>query len=256
MIRDERERLDMGDTFQRVTGNRLLSHWSGLLDTGAQQLTRLLRRDSRLLRGVTITQMVTFDQWGDALWQRVCRDYPVMVVRDQPYLNWRFACRPDARYTLLVATRGPDLVGYLVLRSTERARVRWGYLVDFLVEGSSSSLFALLVEEAVECLRRERVAIISCLASYADIQDDRVFRLPKSYPVYDSDYRDSLAVIREFVGGLENFHTIGRNGLHRYNNQDHSMLTGMLAVRNLLGEEHDLWSVNTERSYYEEFTTK
>ncbi|MBI2351386.1 MAG: FAD-dependent oxidoreductase, partial [Deltaproteobacteria bacterium] len=50
-----------------------------------------------------------------------------------------------------------------------------------------------------------------------------------------------------------NLQTIGRNGLHRYNNQDHSVLTGMLAVKNLLGEGHDLWSVNTDRSYYEEF---
>ena len=62
--------------------------------------------------------------------------------------------------------------------------------------------------------------------------------------------------IRVFLATMDNLQTIGRNGLHRYNNQDHSMLTGMLAVRNVLGEEHDLWNVNTERSYYEEFTTE
>ena len=91
------------------------------------------------------------------------------------------------------------------------------------------------------------------LASYGDIQDGCVIRVPKAYPVYDSDYRGFLAVIREFVGSLENFQTIGRNGLHRYNNQDHAMLTGMLAVRNLmLGEQNDLWSVNTDQEYHEE----
>ncbi|MFQ5904855.1 MAG: hypothetical protein ACE5JO_14325, partial [Candidatus Binatia bacterium] len=91
------------------------------------------------------------------------------------------------------------------------------------------------------------------LASYADIEDGCVVRVPKAYPVYDSDYRDYLAVIREFVDSLENFQTIGRNGLHRYNNQDHAMLTGMLAVRNLmLGEQNDLWSVNTDQEYHEE----
>ena len=59
--------------------------------------------------------------------------------------------------------------------------------------------------------------------------------------------------MREFVDGLENLQTIGRNGLHRYNNQDHAMLTGMLAVRNLMdGERHDLWSVNTDQEYHEE----
>jgi protoporphyrinogen oxidase len=91
------------------------------------------------------------------------------------------------------------------------------------------------------------------LANYADIEDGCVCRVPKSYPVYDSDYRDHLTIVREFVDGLENFQSVGRNGLHRYNNQDHAMLTGMLAVRNLvLGKKHDLWSVNTDQEYHEE----
>jgi len=83
-----------------------------------------------------------------------------------------------------------------------------------------------------------------------------VVRVPKAYPVYGSDYREALAVVREFVDSLENFRTIGRNGLHRYNNQDHAMLTGMLAVRSMvLGEPHDLWSINTEQDYHEEVRT-
>jgi protoporphyrinogen oxidase len=82
-----------------------------------------------------------------------------------------------------------------------------------------------------------------------------VIRQPRAYPVYDREYRKHLEVIKGFLATVDNLQTIGRNGLHRYNNQDHSMLTGMLAVRNLLGENHDLWSVNTEQSYYEEFTT-
>jgi protoporphyrinogen oxidase len=91
------------------------------------------------------------------------------------------------------------------------------------------------------------------LAIYSDIESGCVFRVPKSYPIYDSDYRDSLAILKDFVGGLENFQTIGRNGLHRYNNQDHAMLTGMLAVRNIvLGERNDLWSVNVDQEYHEE----
>ena len=80
-----------------------------------------------------------------------------------------------------------------------------------------------------------------------------VVRVPKAYPVYGSDYREALAVVREFVDSLENFRTIGRNGLHRYNNQDHAMLTGMLAARSMvLGEQHDLWSVNADQEYHEE----
>ncbi|HBE53529.1 MAG TPA: FAD-dependent oxidoreductase, partial [Cyanobacteria bacterium UBA11369] len=93
------------------------------------------------------------------------------------------------------------------------------------------------------------------LAVQRDVKDGFVFRQPKAYPVYDSEYRQHLKTIQSFLSTIENLQTVGRNGMHRYNNQDHSMLTAMLAVRNILGENHDLWEVNTERSYYEEFTT-
>jgi tetrahydromethanopterin S-methyltransferase subunit F len=85
------------------------------------------------------------------------------------------------------------------------------------------------------------------------VVDGCVLRAPDAYPVYDADYRAALATVRAFVDGLENFQTIGRNGLHRYNNQDHAMMTGMLAARNLTaGEKNDLWSVNTDQEYHEE----
>jgi protoporphyrinogen oxidase len=91
------------------------------------------------------------------------------------------------------------------------------------------------------------------LARADEIEDGCVVRVPKSYPVYDLGYSEHLAVVRQFVDGLDNVQTIGRNGLHRYNNQDHAMLTGMLAVRNAtLGERNDLWSVNVDQEYHEE----
>ncbi len=86
------------------------------------------------------------------------------------------------------------------------------------------------------------------------VEGGTVLRQKKAYPVYDRNYYEYLTVIRDYLATFENLQTIGRNGMHRYNNQDHSMLTGLLAARNILGEKHDLWEVNTERSYYEEFT--
>ena len=86
----------------------------------------------------------------------------------------------------------------------------------------------------------------------AAVVDGCVIRQRKAYPVYDDAYREQVERIREGLSGFANLQTIGRNGMHRYNNQDHSMLTGMLAARNVMGEQHDLWDVNTERSYYEE----
>jgi protoporphyrinogen oxidase len=92
-----------------------------------------------------------------------------------------------------------------------------------------------------------------CLARAEDVIDAAIIRQPKAYPVYDNEYQDALAVLSRWLKGLENFQTVGRNGLHRYNNQDHSMLSAMLAARNILGEDHDVWSVNVDRAYHEEF---
>jgi protoporphyrinogen oxidase len=91
------------------------------------------------------------------------------------------------------------------------------------------------------------------LAGPEDVADAKVIRQPKAYPVYDGDYQKALHVIKPWLESLENLQTIGRNGLHRYNNQDHSMLTAMYAARNILGEQHDVWNVNVERSYHEKF---
>ncbi len=92
------------------------------------------------------------------------------------------------------------------------------------------------------------------LAPKESVIDGTVIRQPKAYPVYDENYRSALDVIQSWLNGLENFQTVGRNGLHRYNNQDHSMLTAMLAVQNLGRHKHNVWDVNVERSYHEQFT--
>jgi protoporphyrinogen oxidase len=123
----------------------------------------------------------------------------------------------------------------------------------FCTEGDE--LWKLSDAELIELGKRELQRI--GLASPSDIEDGCVFRVPKAYPMYDSEYRDYLEIVKHFVGGLENYQTIGRNGLHRYNNQDHAMVTGMLAVKNLLvGERNDLWSVNTDQEYHEEIREK
>ncbi|MCA0271482.1 MAG: NAD(P)/FAD-dependent oxidoreductase [Proteobacteria bacterium] len=94
------------------------------------------------------------------------------------------------------------------------------------------------------------------LAKATDVIGAAIIRQPKAYPVYDGEYRAALDTLEEWILTLDNFQTVGRNGLHRYNNQDHSMLSAMLAARNILGEKHDVWTVNVERSYHEEFEVK
>jgi len=90
------------------------------------------------------------------------------------------------------------------------------------------------------------------LARSSDVVDATVLRMPKAYPVYDATYQRSLAAVREFITSLPNLQLVGRNGMHRYNNQDHSMLTAILASRNILGAKYDLWQVNADSDYAEE----
>ncbi len=89
------------------------------------------------------------------------------------------------------------------------------------------------------------------LADSSSVQDAVVFRQSKAYPVYSYNYRRHIQKIRRFLDAIPNLQTIGRNGLHRYNNQDHSMLTAKMAVGNLFDEKNDIWSANTEPTYYE-----
>ena len=93
------------------------------------------------------------------------------------------------------------------------------------------------------------------LAKAEDVTDGTVVRMQKAYPVYDAEYKGALDTIRAFVAGIENLHLVGRNGMHRYNNQDHSMLTAMLAVQNINGASYDLWKVNDDNDYHEEVRT-
>jgi protoporphyrinogen oxidase len=94
------------------------------------------------------------------------------------------------------------------------------------------------------------------LAHRSKVVDGCVVRQPKAYPIYDAAYQASVRTIKNWIITLENFQTVGRNGMHRYNNQDHSMLTGALAARNVFGGNHDIWGVNLERSYHEEFRVR
>lgn len=175
------------------------------------------------------------------------RDFlTVCLVVNKPDLfpdNWIYIHAPEVKVGRIQNFKNwsPDMI-------PDPTKTSLG-LEYFCTEGSE--LWNMADADLIELGKRELDRI--GLASYATVEDGCVFRVPKSYPVYDSDYQDYLAVVREFVDSLENFQTIGRNGLHRYNNQDHAMLTGMLAVRNLLlGEKHDLWSVNADQEYHEE----
>jgi protoporphyrinogen oxidase len=112
-------------------------------------------------------------------------------------------------------------------------------------------LWTMTDEELIELGAAEAETI--GLFDAREVQAGTVVRMPLAYPVYDGEYETHLGVLRDWLDGFENLFTVGRNGQHRYNNQDHSMLAGLFAARSVAGAaELDLWSINEEPSFHEE----
>ncbi|HVF49489.1 MAG TPA: NAD(P)/FAD-dependent oxidoreductase [Pyrinomonadaceae bacterium] len=150
-------------------------------------------------------------------------DPEVKLGRVQNFKNWSADMVPDADKTCLG-------------------------LEYFCFKGDG--LWSMPDAELIELGKRELEKL--GLARADEVEEGTVVRVPKAYPVYDSTYKQSLAALRRFLDTFPNLQLVGRNGMHKYNNQDHSMLTGILAVKNILGANFNLWEVNTDEEYQEE----
>jgi protoporphyrinogen oxidase len=146
----------------------------------------------------------------------------VKVGRIQNFKNWSPAMVPDAAHTSLG-------LEYFVQEGDE------------LWDADDPSL--------VELATRECVAL--GFIDENDVLDSVVIRMPKAYPVYDRTFKENLSIIRGYLESISNLQLVGRNGQHRYNNQDHSMLTAIYAARNIFGGDFDVWEVNIEEDYHE-----
>lgn len=177
------------------------------------------------------------------------RDFlTVVLIVDQPETfpdNWIYVHEPSVRLGRVQNFKNwsPDLV-------PDPSRSSLG-LEYFCFEGDD--LWTMPDEDLVALGRREIEAI--GLVDGRKVVDGCVVRMPKAYPVYDDTYLEHLAVIRRWLARLENLHLAGRNGMHKYNNQDHSMMTALLVARNVLGHgRFDPWCVNTDAEYHEQQT--
>jgi protoporphyrinogen oxidase len=174
------------------------------------------------------------------------RDFlSVVLIVDRPEVfadTWIYVHEPKVRLGRIQNFKNwsPDLV-------PDASKTSLG-LEYFCFEGDD--LWTAPDAQLVELGRREIQAI--GLASAAEVVDGCVVRMPKAYPVYDDHYQAHLAVIRGWLKTLPNLELAGRNGMHKYNNQDHSMMTALLAARNILGlGSFDTWKVNTDAEYHE-----
>jgi protoporphyrinogen oxidase len=108
-------------------------------------------------------------------------------------------------------------------------------------------------DEEIAALAKRELEWIGILKQ-ADVLDATVIRVPKTYPAYFGVY-ERFDELRAYLDGFPNLFLVGRNGMHKYNNQDHSMLTAMTAVDNILlgrADKANIWAVNTEMEYHEE----
>jgi protoporphyrinogen oxidase len=148
----------------------------------------------------------------------------VKVGRIQNFKNWSPAMVPDTNKTCL----GME---YFVFENDE--------------------LWSSPDSELIQMARRE-IAQLG-LVRPEEIEDGTVVRMQKAYPMYDPGWTERIETIRAYAGAhLRNLQFVGRNGMHKYNNQDHSMMTALCAARNICGERHDLWAINSEPDYHEE----
>ena len=157
--------------------------------------------------------------------------------------NWIYIHEPDVRVGRIQNYRSwsPWMVP-----DESKACVGLEY---FCFEGDD--LWTMSDDELVKLATTELAAL--GLARPEQVERGYAVRVPKAYPMYDAEYADRVDVIKGWLAGIENLHQIGRNGLHRYNNSDHSSLTAMRTVENICdGANHDIWAVNAESVYHEE----
>jgi protoporphyrinogen oxidase len=187
---------------------------------------------------------------------------PEEVVKAADHLHYR-----DFLTVALVVPKDrgfPDNWIYIHSPDVEVGRIQnFGSWSPFLVKDGRTCLgmeyFVFEGDELWNCTDDELVALgtkelaIIGLVDPSDVEAGYVVRMPKAYPVYDDVYRDNVEVIRQwFEANAPNVHPVGRNGMHKYNNQDHSMYTAMLTVDNIHGAANDIWSVNVEEEYHEQ----
>jgi len=253
----------------------------------AKMMDKITARGGKVHLGTPVEKVVTAGNNAQAIrlenGQEISYDH-IISTMPLTLLAERLGTMPEAltRKVQALKFRNTILV-YLQVDRTDLFPDQWLYIHDAEVETGRITNFRNWVpqlygdrQQSVLCLEywcnfederwsnddatlralaRKEIAKIG-LAAEKEILDAYVFRIPRCYPVYFSGYQEMLKPVQEFLGKINNLHVIGRYGAYKYNNQDHSILMGMLAAENILtGAGHDLWEINTDYEVYQESAT-
>jgi protoporphyrinogen oxidase len=171
---------------------------------------------------ITVNLMLRRRQVTPDTWLYV-HDRSILFGRLHEPKNWSPAMVPSDDYTSIVAE----------------------YFCSF-----GDEIWAMSDEALVERTIKHMVEDLKFIAR-DEVLGGFAVRAPHAYPSYVLGYEEPLAIVKKFITGFDNLQIIGRYGTFRYNNTDHSIETGLLAAKNILGEEHDLDGVNADREYHE-----
>lgn len=262
-------RLGPGQMWERVT--------EMLEDRGhpvhLEHRVKTIHRDGKQVIGVTVVDANGKEERYDA--DHVISTMPVkelLNVMDPPPSENALEAANRLRYrdflTVGLVVESPELFpdNWIYIHSPEVkvGRIQnFGNWSPYMVPDKSTSCIGLEYfvqegdelwdasdEELIELGKKETAQL--GLIDADKVIDGVVIRMPKAYPVYDHGYKENIDSIRQYLAQFPNLQLIGRNGQHRYNNQDHSMVTAMYAAENILGANHDVWDVNVEEEYHEE----
>jgi len=175
------------------------------------------------------------------------RDFiTILLIIDKPYIfddNWIYVHNPEVKVGRIQNFKNwsPHMVP-----DSQKTSLGFEY---FIFE--KDSLWNLPDKDFLELAKSEAVTLGLC--TYEDITDGTVVKVKKAYPVYNSDYQTNVNILRDYLKEFNGIKTIGRNGMHKWNNQDHSMMSALIAAQSILGETKlDEWIVNTDANYGEE----
>jgi len=171
---------------------------------------------------VTVNLMIDKPEVTDQTWIYI-HEPTIKLGRIHEPKNWSPAMAPEGKSSIVAE--------YFCFQDDDI----WGMEDQDLIDLTISDL-----DKRLGFLKKEEVI------------DAFVVRVPKAYPMYELGYEGPLNKIRDYVNSFDNLEIVGRYGTYKYNNMDHSMKTGILAARNILGESHDVWDVNAKKEYHEE----
>lgn len=190
--------LHMGNLLRYKLDNRCIA-FAGRIFWLFIQLF-LLKRKPRMGE-VTISQIDSFEDKFDTFWEKVSADYPVIVVRNQEYLNWRFV-RTPLKYVIFVAKRKESILGYIVLRHLERNSLRRGYIVDMLTKADDKETIDALIFRAVSFFKENKCDMAECFIltskrshSWSLRRNGFIFKKVRSYFCTYSKDEKSRAII-------------------------------------------------------------